>query len=298
VKTFMRKTSLVFSMLFIGVLAFVSVPAFAEYDSSHNILDQVDHTGNSGMGEVNLPAQGTTGLTNQTGFDADDNGHAYGPETIVVPYTGLIYNFAGCDPVLDENGAPVSSAYGCGPSEAFGFGEAADLIIQDVFGSVVEGDSSKGAGNRGITQYFDSLIATDTNSDPLGSYGTPDNEHLLLSDTLDQELADLAIPGNGIYQRLHVAFSRLVDLRVSTTEYDEDGIDQTVEAYVEGDNVSHVTGVAAGKTISYMAQWFQKGAPQDCTAPEAAGLCDHTEFGGHSDITSTPYVPDPLQHDP
>jgi hypothetical protein len=106
-----------------------------------------------------------------------------------------------------------------------------------------------------------------------------------IDQTLDQDLADLTAGGGyfGIWQRLHQAFDRSGGEGAGSFT----GIDQTVEAVLQeesGASSFGVTssGVAPGIVVSYMGQWFQTG--QDM---QFGG--NHTEWGGHGPVTSTPF---------
>jgi hypothetical protein len=306
----MRKSIfLALAVLFMGAVAFVAVPAYAEYDQSDIMNDQIDHTTMSGMGPLYYVAGEGTG--NAIGHNKDDNPE-YGNPTIYIPYEGS-YAWPGCSPVISlETGLPVSPIYACDSADVDT--EKSDKIISDIFAAVFEGDSSKASGSQGITQVYDGFFSL-LESSPDTVSGVADAPRLLISDTLDQELADLSTVTSdggvfGIYQRLHVAFSRLYDESVVTGGgYDEDGIDQTVIAVMQEDSgaveLNDYTGAPldSGMVISYMAQWFQKGAPQDC-APDGVGdpdFCVHDEFGGHTvPVTGDVFSPAAsiTQHDP
>lgn len=288
----MRKNNSLVVALALGAMTFVVSPVFAGYDASDVMLDQADHTAFSGL-QLTLGLDGFT--ANSIGHLADENGRAYGPGTILIPYVGGDgvggYGFPGCPTnVTDKSGNPISSAYNCVDDGA----TDADLIIQDVFGMVTEGDVTKAKGSQGIAQYLDSLFAGNTPS-------TTGFTKTFVDQTLDQDLADMSAgPSNqyGIWQRLHTSFNRNYD---SAAGIDSDGLDQTIEAFMaeesgaaNGTTGLTASGVIPGEVISYMAQWFQKGANLDC--PTA--LCTHTEFGGHNTVASTLFVPNTTQHDP
>jgi hypothetical protein len=306
----MRKSIfLALAVLFVGAVAFVAVPAYADYDHSDVMNDQIDHSTN-GMGPLYYVAGEGTG--NAIGHNKDDNPE-YGNATIYIPYEGS-YAWPGCAPVISlETGLPVNAIYTCDDEDVAT--EKADKIISDIFAAVYEGDSSKASGSQGITQVYDGFFSM-LESSPDTVSGAADAPKLLLNDTLDQELADLSTVTSdggvfGIYQRLHVAFSRLFDETPGGTAapIDEDGIDQTVIAVMQEDGgtswVNPATGlpIDSGMVVSYMAQWFQKGALQDC-APAGEGnpeFCVHDEFGGHSvPVTGDVFNPATsiAQHDP
>jgi len=280
----MRKiNSLIVSVLFVGVVAFMAAPAFADYLETGAWNNQLNNT--------------TFGVS-PTGFGIGST--PYGPEAIVVPYEGE-YGFPGCEPVTVNDGINppyllTNPSYVCNTEDVAV--DSSDLLIEDIFGYVQEGDSAKVAGNQGFTQSMDNFVASNVGGQTALTTGA-DAEHFLFSATLDQEIADLDLTGNGIYQRLHNHFSRLVDLTLATP-YDEDGQDQTMIAYVSDHAIADPDGSNPdGRMISYVAQWWQKGTEQNCSTPEAAGLCNHDEFSaGHGTVTGSVYSPNLLGHDP
>lgn len=276
----MRKTNALMFVLMLGVMAFMAVPAFAEYTQSHSQAggwDLVDTI----VGPVNHPTFGNTVLD---GFNAPE----YGPASIRIPYSPAVYDFAGCDAVLDINGNSLPTTYSCTEEEGT-TGDSATLILQDVFGMMLEGTVEKAAGSMGIAQFLDSLF--DWTGD---GEGTITSQYI--DQTLDQDLADLSLstPTIGIWQRLHTSFDRVAN----SSGLDEDGMDQTVESFMSDEAVGGTASTyAGGQVISYMAQWFQKGSNHECGDPGTN--CVHNEFGGHGSLdTGTTFVPNQAQHDP
>lgn len=277
----MRKNTLIAVVLILGVI-FMALPAFAGYEETTTFNDQLDHT-KFAPDFANI------------GSLADDNGKPYGPGTIYIPYTGsetTPWDSPGCNPNVEKvGGGAIGTDYNCAVNDA---GQALEFnIIQDLFGAVVEGDASKGAGNQGIAQYLDSLFIANV-------------DDLYIDQTLDQDLADLtggatSLGTAGIWQRLHSA----VDIIGMTEEgggpRSTMGIDQTVEAYM-ADKEAYPTSGDSGVVVSYMAQWFQGGVNLKCNPSDTATavtnvVCFHTEFGGHGTVNSTP-LSAPKNHDP
>jgi hypothetical protein len=284
----MRKANALVFVLMLGVVAFLAAPAFAGYTETDNMGDQANHSTYKQTDEGGI------------GFAADSN-RQYGVGTILIPYTHVTYDFPGCSPVTDNNGNPIPGTYQCNSAEGADTVDAA-LILQDVFGMLTEGNVGKAWGNFGIAQYLDSLF--DWTGDGQGlTYGSLGQGTGMLTQyidqTLDQDLADLTAGPSGqygIWQRLHTTFDRVAN----ASGLDEDGMDQTVEAYLaEEGGASWGGGPLTGEVISYMGQWFQKGSDHRCDGTYATGTsCNHDEFGGHGTITHTEYVPNTTQHDP
>lgn len=271
----MRKIQSLVGGLMLGAVALVATPVYAGYEATDTMLDQADHSTFAGFNWI------------ATGLLADEN-LGYGVATIAIPYVGT-YGFGGCDPIVSATtGLPIGTAYSC-EADTLLSDQNATLILQDVFGQVTEGTVNKADNAQGIAQYLDSLFSF------LGDGGAL--TELFIDQTLDQDLADLTMGTStdpkalGIWQRLHSAFDRAF---VATPLFDADSMDQTVEAFMQEEAGGTAPG---GYVVSYMGQWFQKGANQKC-GDIGATSCTHNEFGGHGTVTATTYTPNVTAHDP
>lgn len=303
----MRKNTLIAVVLILGVI-FMALPAFADYIETTNWTNQWPAARNA---NGSMPSTFTT-----FGYEV-----AYGPGTIRVPYIEPTYDSLGCNnTVTDLNGNPIGTGYNCAPDDLTEENAEPTLMIQDMFSAVVEGNTDKGAGNKGISQYLDSLFAFN------------EGDKLYIDQTLDQDLADLTGGSStlgtlGIWQRLHSAVdltgftdgngpatlcsdplataNECVDANYGTTMHLR-SIDQTVEAYVADRHPAGTSGSGdlGNIVLSYMGQWFQAGTNVTCNGvggtDEWNGNCIHNEFGGHgtSSLTGTVYTPNVAQHDP
>jgi hypothetical protein len=305
----MRKGIFLVAVLMLGVFAMVSGPAFAGYDTSDTMRDQLSHT--------------TFGAATGN-YSGDVENPLYGPGDLPSVYNDPgPWGFPGCD----TNGGPntiidAPVGYRCDLNDDGDNGiDDASLIIQDLFAAMTEGTVQKGIDARGIGQFLDSLFAW-ANGGVTSSFGNPTYVH----ETLDQDLADLGglvsvgttYNGNatlggqeflvGIWQRLHEAFVH-AEYAGNTTQVgtlpDFDGLDQTMVSYmadVTADEDPTLSGVAPGIVVSYIGTWFQMGGNLTCNEADDqwdVSLCSHNEFGGdHGDITTTLSVPDIAGHDP
>lgn len=288
----MRKTKLIAAASILGV-AFMALPAFADYNHTSTFLSQADNT-------ANAPDFGAIGAL------ADENA-TFGSGTIVIPfdYSTLSWTTPGCNPqVVDNQSVAISSEYNCLPNDGNQAFEPT-VNIQDVFQAVLEGSVDKVGGAQGIAQYLDSLFTMpgENGSDGLGA-----NANLLYIDqTLDQDLADLTT-NQGQWQRLHstVDILGIGNGASGGAPTQAIGMDQTVEAFVSDFTPAGTYSEHTGKTsehdatvVVYLGQWFQGGENLKCgEGPVPAAICNHTEFGGHGTITTSKFTPNVAQHDP
>ena len=295
----MRKTKLIAGALILGV-AFMSAPAFADYNETSTFLSQADNT-------ANAPDFGAIGAL------ADENA-TFGAGTIQIPahVYDVPWDTPGCNPnVTMTGGGAIPGEYNCTPGSS-GNAFEPTVNIQDVFQAVLEGNVDKVAGAQGIHQYLDSLFSMPGEN---GSDGLGTNANLLYIDqTLDQDLADLTSgPGldKGIWQRLHSTVDILGSGNDTSTtglypgQTQAIGMDQTVEAFVSdftpaGTYSAHtlLTSEHDANVVVYLGQWFQGGENLKCGDGVPTALCTHNEFGGHGTITANKFTPNVTQHDP